>query len=80
MEKKYCYKCGTQIHNPPWCTDGLCDDCGDSSETCKFPREAAEIKSISGSGIHIKTRKQYPHPHTLSNLKRLANMPLSMLI
>ena len=24
---KWCYKCDKRIHNPPWCTDGLCNEC-----------------------------------------------------
>ena len=52
------------------------------SETCKFPREAAEIERMMQGfprcGIKLEMRKQYPHPHTLSNLKRLARMPIGM--
>lgn len=53
------------------------------SETCKFPEESEVIAGLTkdfSSGVRIKMRKMYPHPHTLSNLKRLVRMPMSMLI
>ena len=53
------------------------------SETCKFPEEATAIAGLMRNfslGVRIKIHKVYPHPHTLSNLKRLARMPIEMLI
>ena len=52
------------------------------NRNCKFPKEATEIermmKNFPNGGVRLKMRKQYPHPHTLSNLKRLARMPIGM--
>ena len=53
------------------------------NETCKFPEESEVIAGLtkdfpSGSRVSFKMRKMYPHPHTLSNLKKLTRMPIDM--
>ena len=49
---------------------------------CKFPKEAEEIEKIMVGfphcGIRFIMPKKYPHPHTSTNLRILAGMPIEM--